>query len=241
VLTLLLLQAFAERLRPYIVDGVTFIHTAISQKRRVLVEGANALMLDLDFGTYPYVTSSSTSIGGVCTGLGIPPMAIGDIIGVVKAYTTRVGAGPFPTELTDEIGVHLQEVGAEYGVTTGRRRRCGWLDLVVMRYSCLINGYTSLNLTKLDILDNLKEVKVAIAYLQDGKELTSFPADLEVLASVDVKYTTLPGWEGDISLAKTFEELPGNCRKYVEFIESFLGVKVEWIGVGPARDSMIKR
>ncbi len=207
----------------------------------MLVEGANALMLDLDFGTYPFVTSSSTSIGGVCTGLGIPPTALGDVIGVMKAYTTRVGAGPFPTELTDDIGVHLQEVGAEYGVTTGRRRRCGWLDLVVMRYSCLINGYTSLNLTKLDILDNLKELKVAVAYLQNGKELTSFPADLEVLASVEVRYETLPGWEGDISTVETFEALPENCRKYVEFIENFLGVKIEWIGVGPGRESMIKR
>ncbi|KDN39609.1 Adenylosuccinate synthetase [Tilletiaria anomala UBC 951] len=234
-------KAFAERLRPFIVDGVTFIHTAISQKRRVLVEGANALMLDLDFGTYPYVTSSSTSIGGVCTGLGIPPTAIGSIIGVMKAYTTRVGAGPFPTELTDEIGVHMQEVGAEYGVTTGRRRRCGWLDLVVMKYSCLINGYTSLNLTKLDILDNLKEVKVAVAYLQNGKELPCFPADLDILANVEVKYETLPGWQGDISTAQTFEELPENCRAYVEYVEKFLGVRIEWIGVGPSRESMIKR
>ena len=230
----------------------------------MLVEGANALMLDLDFGTYPFVTSSSTSVGGACTGLGIPPRAVGDVIGVMKAYTTRVGSGPFPTELTDEIGVHLQEVGAEFGVTTGRRRRCGWLDLVVMKYSTMINGYTSINLTKLDILDNLKEVKVAVGYLQNGKELPSFPgsfllsrsrphtnvadlthciltADLEVLASVEVKYETLSGWEGDISKMTTFEELPENCRKFVEFIEQFLGTKVEWIGVGPGRESMIHR
>jgi len=171
------LQAFAERLRPHIVDGVTFIHTALSSNRRVLVEGANALMLDLDFGTYPFVTSSSTSIGGVCTGLGLPPTAIGEVIGVAKAYTTRVGGGPFPTELLEDIGKHMQEVGAEYGVTTGRRRRCGWLDLVVLRYSCLINGYTSLNLTKLDVLDNLEEIKVATSYHSDGKELTSFPGE----------------------------------------------------------------
>ena len=168
-------QAFAERLRPHIVDGVTFIHTALASNRKVLVEGANALMLDLDFGTYPFVTSSSTSIGGVCTGLGIPPTAIGEVIGVAKAYTTRVGGGPFPTELTEEIGKHMQEVGAEYGVTTGRRRRCGWLDLVVLRYSCLINGYTTLNLTKLDVLDQLDELKIATSYHNDGKELTSFP------------------------------------------------------------------
>ncbi|CCF50613.1 hypothetical protein NDA11_005897 [Ustilago hordei] len=234
-------RAFAERLRPHIVDGVTFIHTALAQNRKVLVEGANALFLDIDFGTYPFVTSSSTSIGGVLTGLGIPPTAIGDVIGVMKAYTTRVGMGPFPTELHEEIGHHLQEVGAEYGVTTGRRRRCGWLDLVMMRYSCLINGYTSLNLTKLDVLDELKELKIAIGYVVDGKELPSFPADLEVLAKVEVQYKTLPGWQQDISKAQTWEELPKNCRKYVEFIEQFLGVKIEWIGVGPARESMIHR
>ena len=150
----------------------------------MLVEGANALMLDIDFGTYPYVTSSSTSIGGVCTGLGIPPTAIGSVIGVMKAYTTRVGAGPFPTELTDEIGTHLQEVGAEYGVTTGRRRRCGWLDLVVMKYSCIINGYTSLNLTKLDILDDFKEIKVAVKYTLNGEELPGFPGTSSPLIKV---------------------------------------------------------
>lgn len=234
-------RAFAERLRPHIVDGVTFIHTALAQNRKVLVEGANALFLDIDFGTYPFVTSSSTSIGGVLTGLGLPPTAIGDVIGVMKAYTTRVGMGPFPTELHEEIGHHLQEVGAEYGVTTGRRRRCGWLDLVMMRYSCLINGYTSLNLTKLDVLDQLKELKIAVGYVVDGKELPSFPADLEVLAKVEVQYKTLPGWQQDISKAQTWEELPENCRNYVEFIEQFLGVKIEWIGVGPARESMIHR
>lgn len=140
-------------------------------------------MLDLDFGTYPFVTSSSTSIGGVCTGLGIPPTAIGEVIGVAKAYTTRVGAGPFPTELLDDTGKHLQEVGAEYGVTTGRRRRCGWLDLVVLRYSCLINGYTSLNLTKLDVLGDIPELRIATSYLSDGKELTSFPGEYAAVGS----------------------------------------------------------
>ena len=148
-------------------------------------------MLDLDYGTYPFVTSSSTGIGGVCTGLGIPPQSIGSVIGVMKAYTSRVGAGPFPTELSDEIMTHLQEVGAEYGTTTGRRRRCGWLDLVMMRYSTLINGYTSLNLTKLDVLDNLPEIKVATSYVLGEKELSSFPADLNILAKVDVKYLSL--------------------------------------------------
>ncbi|KAL9940825.1 hypothetical protein V8E36_000313 [Tilletia maclaganii] len=239
-------KAFAERLRPHIVDGVTFIHDALAENKRVLVEGANALMLDLDFGTYPFVTSSSTSIGGVCTGLGVPPQSIDKVIGVVKAYTTRVGGGPFPTELLDDTGSHLQEVGAEFGVTTGRRRRCGWLDLVVMKYSCLINGYTSLNLTKLDVLDQLPELKIATGYsvtASDGTEtkLKSFPADLEYLARVKVTYQTFPGWKSDITKCKTFEELPKNAKDYVLFIEKFLDTKIEYIGVGPGRESMIKR
>ncbi|WFD05344.1 adenylosuccinate synthase [Malassezia vespertilionis] len=234
-------RAFAERLRPFVVDGVTFIHSMLASDRRVLVEGANALMLDLDYGTYPFVTSSSTGIGGVCTGLGIPPQCIGTVIGVVKAYTSRVGAGPFPTELNDGVMQHLQEVGAEYGTTTGRRRRCGWLDLVMMRYSCLINGYTCLNLTKLDVLDGVSEIKVATSYIYQGKELASFPADLNMLAKVEVQYKTFAGWEGSISEATEYSQLPEKCRQYVEFIEDFLGVPIEWIGVGPGRSSMIHR
>jgi len=209
--------------------------------KKVLVEGANALMLDLDLGTYPYVTSSATSIGGVCTGLGIPPKMIGISIGVMKAYTTRVGGGPFPTEQLNDTGVHLQEVGREYGTTTGRRRRCGWLDLVVMKHSCLINGYDSINLTKLDVLDELAEIKVAVKYLVDEQELSGFPADLELLAKVDVVYVVLPGWQTPITEMKTVEELPENCKKYIAFVEEFLGIPIDWIGVGPGRDSMLKK
>jgi len=234
-----MLQAFAERLRPHIVDGPTYMHQAIQSGKRILVEGANALMLDIDYGTYPFVTSSATSIGGVLTGLGIPPFAIKKVCGVIKAYTTRVGGGPFPTEDLEEVGKTLQEVGAEYGVVTGRRRRCGWLDLVVMKYSTLINGYTSLNLTKLDVLDGFEEIKVATSYKIDGVEIAGFPADLDRLAKVEVQYETLPGWKTDISGIKKFEDLPENCQKYVHFIENYLGVKIEWIGVGPARDSTI--
>ena len=234
-------RAFAERLRPLVVDGVSFMHSALASNRKILVEGANALMLDIDYGTYPFVTSSSTGIGGVCTGLGIPPTAIGTVIGVMKAYTSRVGAGPFPTELFDDVCTHLQEVGAEYGTTTGRRRRCGWLDLVMMRYSCLINGYTCLNLTKLDVLDGLKEIKVATSYRYQGKELTSFPADLSVLAKVEVEYKTFPGWEGTISGCTEYAQLPAECRAYVEFLEDFLGTPITWTGVGPGRLSMLRR
>jgi adenylosuccinate synthase len=184
----------AERLRPFVIDSIVYVHEALARGKRILVEGANALMLDIDYGTYPYVTSSSTSAGGICTGLGIPPRGIGKMIGVVKAYTTRVGGGPFPTEQLNvrgpwcylmigsyayahiqEIGTHIQRIGKEIGTTTGRFRRCGWLDLVVMRHSCLINGYDTLNLTKLDILDGFEEVKVGVKYVLDGNELPGFP------------------------------------------------------------------
>jgi len=234
-------KVLAERLRPFVIDSVVYIHQALSSGKKVLVEGANALMLDLDYGTYPFVTSSSTAIGGVCTGLGIPPKAIGHAIGVVKAYTTRVGGGPFPTEQLNDVGVHLQQVGHEYGVTTGRRRRCGWLDLVVMKHSNLINGYDALNLTKLDVLDDLSEIKIGVKYMVDGNELPGFPADLEILDKVAVEYVTLPGWKTSITSATNYEDLPSNCKKYVEFIEEFLKVPVQWIGVGPGRESMVKK
>uniref|UniRef100_A0A060SWD4 Adenylosuccinate synthetase n=1 Tax=Blastobotrys adeninivorans TaxID=409370 RepID=A0A060SWD4_BLAAD len=230
-----------EQIKPMVVDAVAFMHQALADKKRILVEGANALMLDLDFGTYPYVTSSNTSIGGVCTGLGIPPQRINNVFGVVKAYTTRVGAGPFPTELLDATGEHLQTVGAEYGVTTGRKRRCGWLDLVVVKYSALINGYTKLNITKLDVLDQLPEIKVAVAYKHKGKTLHTFPADLGVADKVEIEYKTLPGWKTDISKCRSYDELPENAKKYLEFIEEFVGCPIGWVGVGPGREAMLEK
>ncbi|CCF58613.1 hypothetical protein KAFR_0F00160 [Kazachstania africana CBS 2517] len=234
-------KVYREQLKPFVVDSVAFIHKAISQNKKILVEGANALMLDIDFGTYPYVTSSSTGIGGAITGLGIPPRSIDNIYGVVKAYTTRVGEGPFPTEQLNEIGEKLQTIGAEYGVTTGRKRRCGWLDLVVLKYSTLINGYTSLNITKLDVLDTFKEIKVGVAYSINGKKLDLFPEDLLTVANVDVEYVTLPGWDEDITSIKDCDDLPANARSYLKYIEDFLGVPVEWVGTGPSRDSMLHR
>lgn len=230
---------YADRLRPFVVDNIPFIHKALAENKKILVEGANALLLDIDFGTYPYVTSSNTSIGGVCTGLGIPPTKIREIYGVVKAYTTRVGAGPFPTEQLNNIGEHLQDVGHEWGVTTGRKRRCGWLDLVVIQYSTFINGYTALNITKLDILDQLPEIKVAVAYKHNGKTLESFPEDLAVLENVEVVYKTFPGWKSSTSKARKFDELPIEAQNYLKFIEEFLSVPIKWVGVGPARDEMI--
>ncbi|KAI5968763.1 ADE12 [Candida margitis] len=230
---------YREELRPFVVDTVEYMHNAIADKKKILIEGANALMLDIDFGTYPYVTSSSTGIGGVLTGLGIPPKTIRNIYGVVKAYTTRVGEGPFPTEQLNSVGETLQDVGAEYGVTTGRKRRCGWLDLVVLRHSTLINGYTSLNITKLDVLDKFKEIKVGVAYKLNGKELKSFPEDLIDLGNVEVVYETLPGWETDITKIKNYDDLPENAKKYLDFIEKYLQVPIQWVGTGPARDSML--
>lgn len=235
-------KVLSEKLRPYVIDAVVFMADAQKQNARILVEGANALMLDIDYGTYPYVTSSSTGIGGVFTGLAISPFNIKNIIGVVKAYTTRVGAGPFVTEQLNEIGEHLQSVGREWGVTTGRKRRCGWLDLVVAKYSHSINCYTSINITKLDILDGLDELKIAIAYKVDGVELDSFPADLSILERVEPVYHTMPGWAGKTTVnATAYYDLPKAARDYVDYIEQFLGVPVEYIGVGPSRDNMLKR
>ncbi|KAK6459431.1 Adenylosuccinate synthetase (IMP--aspartate ligase) [Scheffersomyces xylosifermentans] len=234
-------EKYREALRPFVVDSIEFMHEAISDKKKILVEGANALMLDIDFGTYPYVTSSSTGIGGVLTGLGIPPKTINNIYGVVKAYTTRVGEGPFPTEQLNKAGETLQEVGAEFGVTTGRKRRCGWLDLVVLKYSTLINGYTSLNITKLDVLDGFKEIEVGVAYKLNGKTLKSFPEDLIKLGKVEVEYKTLPGWETDITKIKTYDELPENAKNYLKFIEDYLEVPIQWVGTGPSRDSMLEK
>ncbi|CAG8442480.1 2217_t:CDS:10 [Diversispora eburnea] len=215
----------AIRIKPYVVDSVVFMHKFINLNKKILVEGANALMLDLDFGTYPFVTSSNTTVGGVITGLGIPPSKIDKVIGVVKAYTTRVGAGPFPTELRD-VREYLQKFGSEIGTTTRRLRRCGWLDLVVLKYSTMINGYTSLNLTKLDVLDQLPELKVATAYLLDGKPLDSFPADLDILGKVTVQYKTLPGWKIDISKCRRLSDLPENARNYVKMVEDYLNVPI---------------
>ncbi|KAF1352200.1 Adenylosuccinate synthetase [Delphinella strobiligena] len=229
------------RLAEYVIDQVPLVQSAEQNGTPMLIEGANALLLDIDWGTYPMVTSSNTGIGGVFTGLAISPFKLKEVIGVIKAYQTRVGGGPFPTEQINEIGEKMQTVGREFGVTTGRRRRCGWLDLVLIKYSCAINHYTSFNLTKLDILDDFDELKVAISYKLDGQDLPSFPATLDALSKVEPVYKTFPGWKAQTTNAKTFDALPENARKYIEFVEEFTGVRVKWIGTGPARDAMITR
>uniref|UniRef100_A0A674P833 Adenylosuccinate synthetase n=1 Tax=Takifugu rubripes TaxID=31033 RepID=A0A674P833_TAKRU len=235
------LKGFAERLRPLVTDGVYFMHKALNgPSKKILVEGANAALLDIDFGTYPFVTSSNCTVGGVCTGLGVPPSHVGRVYGVVKAYTTRVGVGAFPTELNNETGDLLQSRGREFGVTTGRRRRCGWLDLILVRYAHMVNGFSAIALTKLDILDTLPEIKVGVAYKVNGKPLPSFPANMDVLTRVTVEYETLPGWCCSTEAVRSFEELPPQAQSYIRFIEDFLQVPVKWVGVGKSRESMIK-
>ncbi|KAJ3371416.1 hypothetical protein GGF31_003340 [Allomyces arbusculus] len=234
-------REFAAKLKPMVVDTIPYLNQALNDKKRVLVEGANAAMLDIDFGTYPYVTSSNTTVGGVCTGLGIAPTRLGKVIGVVKAYTTRVGGGPFPTEQLNAVGEHLQTVGAEFGVTTGRKRRCGWLDMVVLRHSHALNGYTCTNLTKLDVLDQLPEIKIGVRYrhTKSGQIVDHFPADLDFLAECDVEYETLPGWMTDISKVRHWKDLPKNAQTYVRRIEQLMGVPIEWVGVGAGRDALL--
>lgn len=235
-------KQYRDDISPLVRDTVTFMYNILrDSSKRVLVEGANATMLDIDFGTYPMVTSSNCSVGGVCTGLGIPPQSIGEVIGVVKAYLTRVGSGIFPTEQPGEISDTLRERGGEYGVTTGRPRRCGWLDLVMLKYSTMINGFTSIALTKLDILDEFDEVKIGMAYSIDGKKIDYFPASQSALAKVEVEYITLPGWKQSTTGARSFDSLPENARNYVLKIEELMGVPVKWIGVGQSRDAVIER
>lgn len=233
-------KEYAERLRPLVVESVSYIHKALRDGKKILVEGANATMLDIDFGTYPYVTSSNCSIGGVCTGLGIPPSAIGQIVGVVKAYTTRVGDGPFPTELHNERGEYLQVKGGEIGVTTKRKRRCGWLDIPLLKYTTMINGYTVLYLTKLDVLDNLEEVGICLSYSIDGQKLDHFPSSASILSSVDLEIKMMPGWKQSIKDVKQYCDLPEKAKEYVKVIEDLVGVPIRWIGVGKGRESTIE-
>ncbi|KAL3874658.1 hypothetical protein ACJMK2_037640 [Sinanodonta woodiana] len=229
-----------DKIRPFVADTVLYLHKAIKDGKKILVEGAQSNILDIDFGLYPYVTSSNCSVGGVCTGLGIPPHEIGEVYGVVKAYLTRVGSGGFPTELNNDLGNQLVDRGHEYGVTTGRRRRVGWLDIVMLRYSSMINGFTAIAITKLDILDVFEEIKIGVAYKIDGQRIEdSFPATDEELKKAEVEYITLPGWKTNTENVRCFKELPEEAQNYVLKIQELMGVQVKWIGVGKARDSII--
>jgi adenylosuccinate synthase len=234
---------YARELEPNTADTIFTLHQAIAGKQlAVLVEGANAALLDVDFGTYPFVTSSNCTVGGVCTGLGLPPTSIRTVVGVVKAYTTRVGQGPFPTELLDQHGATLQQEGREWGTTTSRPRRCGWLDTFMLNYTHSINGYTEICLTKLDVLSHFDVLKICVGYSVRGRRLTHYPSSLSVIAEADTVYEELPGWRGiDIGDVRKFSDLPLAAQAYVLRVEELVGVPVKYIGVGPGRDAIILR
>lgn len=232
--------SMAEILRPYITDVSSEIDTAIRSGEKVLFEGAQGTHLDIDHGTYPFVTSSNPVSGAVCTGAGVGPDKLHHIIGIIKAYTTRVGAGPFPTELLDETGDYIQEKGAEFGATTGRRRRCGWLDLVMMRDSIRLNGLSSFSVTKLDVLTGLEKIKICVAYDLQGKRIDYKPASLKKLEQCTPIYEEMPGWKEDISSARHIDQLPPEARIYLERIEQITGVPFSIISVGPVREQTIE-
>lgn len=231
----------AKKVKHRIIDAVSEVNNAILEGKKVMFEGAQALMLDIDYGTYPYVTSSSPTSGGVCVGSGVSPNKINRILGVMKAYTTRVGEGAFPTELDNELGEKIRQIGHEYGATTGRPRRCGWLDLVMGKYAVLIDGLTDVVLTKIDVLTGLETIKVAVKYEIDGKLYETYPGNLRKSKEMKVIYEELPGWTEDISKIKEYDKLPQNCKNYINFIENKLGVKVSLVSVGPERSQNIYR
>ncbi|MEN9281464.1 MAG: hypothetical protein RL594_399 [Bacteroidota bacterium] len=233
--------AFDSQIDPYITDTTVLLNAAIAEGKRVLAEGAQGALLDLDHGTYPFVTSSNPTSGGACTGLGIPPTSINSVMGVVKAYSTRVGNGPFPTELLDATGELLRSEGHEFGATTGRSRRCGWLDVPALRYSIMVNGISEIALTKLDVLGVLDEIKVCTGYLVDGKPVKSFPADVATLEKVTCTYETFHGWKSSLEGIRNFSDLPQTAQNYVAALEQLLGVQVTWVSTSPAREDTFRR
>lgn len=228
------------RLAPYVTDTDLLVQNALDRDEKLLLEGAQGTMLDIDYGTYPYVTSSSPTAGGACQGSGISPVQIEAVLGVVKAYTSRVGTGPFPSELTDETGDWLVEHGHEYGTTTGRRRRCGWIDLVALRYAARVNGFTGLAITRLDILSGLEELKLCVGYRwPDGTVSKDYPNDTERLAQMEPVYESMPGWDDDITDVRQWEELPTRSQRYCQRISDWLGVPIDLVSVGPERNELI--
>jgi adenylosuccinate synthase len=235
------LLSFAERLKPMVADTALVLNNALAQGKTVLLEGGQGTLLDVDHGTYPFVTSSNPTAGGATTGSGIGPTKITGVIGILKAYTTRVGSGPFPTELFDEWGEYLRKTGGEVGVTTGRNRRCGWFDAPIARYATRVNGLTDIFLTKLDVLTGIKEIPVCVAYEVDGKRVEEVPVSQTDFHHAKPIYEMFPGWEEDISTAKSFEDLPKNAQDYVLALEKLSGTRVSAIGVGPDRNATIVR
>ncbi len=235
------LDAAIATLSPYIINTTNVLHEALDDEKSILLEGAQGCLLDVDHGTYPYVTSSSPTSGGACTGSGIPPTAITHVMGITKAYCTRVGNGPFPTELLGEKGEELRQKGSEFGATTGRPRRCGWIDLVALKYACRINGINELTLTKMDVMDGFKEIEVCTSYKINGVETTTFPLSLDEIEKVEPVYTSLPGWDVDISGMTSWDDLPDGAKSYILYIENYLKVKFTIISTGPKRTETIIR
>jgi len=232
-------QGCMDRLRKYVVDTSILVNNAINEGKRVLLEGAQGTLLDIDHGTYPYVTSSHPTAGGACVGAGVGPTRIARVLGVVKAYTTRVGEGPFPTELTDEVGDYIRARGAEFGTTTGRPRRCGWLDAVILRYATRLNGLTDLAVTKLDVLDDFDRIKICVAYRYKGKIIEEFPESLRVLKDCEPVYVEVEGWKCSLEGCKTYEDLPLKAQRYIEKISELTGVPVCLVAVGPKRQQTV--
>lgn len=230
---------YADILRKYVADTSLMLHKEVKAGRNILFEGAQGTLLDVDHGTYPFVTSSSTCAGGACTGTGVSPRDINEIIGISKAYVTRVGSGPFPTELLDETGEKMRQSGGEFGATTGRARRCGWFDAVVLRYAVRVNGLTGVALTKLDVLDDFDTIKICTGYRYNGKLVEEIPATLDVFAACEPVYEEMPGWKTVISGIKSFDALPENAKKYVKRLEELMGCEVVMVSVGPRRTETI--
>jgi adenylosuccinate synthase len=232
-------EAFDKKIDEYITDTALYLNKALADGKRIIAEGAQGALLDVDHGTYPYVTSSNPTSGGACTGLGIPPTAVSDIVGIVKAYCTRVGNGPFPTELLDATGERLRTIGQEFGATTGRPRRCGWFDAVALRYSAMINGITRIAITKLDVLERFEEIKICVGYEVKGKRLKSFPTDLATLERITPVFESFPGWKEPISSVRSYADLPSNARRYVEALGGLTGTSVWLVSVGARRDQTV--
>lgn len=232
---------YANILKPYVCDTITLLHKALEADKKVVVEGAQATLLDIDFGSYPYVTSSNPTIGGILTGTGLSATDIGNVYGVIKAYSSRVGEGPYVTELLDVTGDRIRELGHEYGTTTGRPRRCGWLDLVTLKYAKRVNGLTALSVNHLDTIGQFDKIKVCVAYDVDGVEVEDFTTNLDVLNRAKPVYKELEGGWDSISDCKTFEELPKNAKDYIRFIEDYIGIPAKFIGTGAEREAMIVR
>ncbi len=239
--TLASIEHAAEFLRPFVTDTALHLRRFVSEGKRLLFEGAQGALLDIDFGTYPYVTSSNTTTAGIPAGTGLPPSTVGEVLGVLKAYTTRVGAGPFPSELEDEAGASLRDRGGEFGTTTGRARRCGWFDAVIARQSVALNGATGIALTKLDVLDGFESIMLTTAYELDGNSIDSLPAAASALERCRPVYEKMPGWNIDTSQARSWDDLPERARRYVERIEELAGCPVTMVSVGRERSAVIMR